>query len=56
MKSKRNIRRRIRWDRVALLLLTVYLVIGITWAAIDSHRRPDHHTTCIRDGICSVND
>lgn len=53
-KQKKKVK--IRWDRVILLLLAVYLVIGITWAAIDSHRRPEHHATCVREGICNVND
>ena len=56
MKRKHIKRRRLNWPRVLLALLLVYLIAGITWAAIDSHRRPEHHERCIREGICSVRD
>ena len=56
MKTKTKKKRRILWHRVAAALLLVYLIAGITWAAIDSHRRPEHHAICVRGGICSVND
>ena len=48
--------RRLNWPRVLLALLLVYLIAGITWAAIDSHRRPEHHAYCVSVGICNVND
>ena len=48
--------RRILWGRVFAALLLAYLIAGITWAAIDSHRRPAHHAYCVSVGICNVND
>lgn len=56
MRHKHNKKRRILWGRVIAAAIAVYLLIGITWAAIDSHRRPEHHARCVREMICSVND
>ena len=48
----RNKRRRIRWDRVALVLLALYLITGCAAAAIDSWRDPVKHRYCIINEIC----
>lgn len=49
-------RRRIRWDRVALLLLALHLITGCARLAVESWTDPEHHAACVIAEICSAND
>lgn len=51
-------RRRIKpWAKLLIIrCIMLYLIVGVVWCAIDSHRRPEHHAQCIKEQICKVSD
>lgn len=53
-KQKKKVK--IRWDRVALLLLALHLITGCARLAIKSWIDPEHHAACVIAEICSTND